>query len=248
MGKQEHTITIDGRSVTVGRDTLLIEACKKLGIHVPTLCYNENVHAYGVCRICMVEVTDGKRTRLVPACVYEIRKDGLSVATDTERIQRNRKWIIQLLLARCEDEKAVLDLADRYGVELNARLTKKQDDCILCGLCVRACQDLVGVAAIAFEGRGDKREVTTPWRDANPMCIACGTCAYVCPTDCISVTDKDGVRTVSRWHGEKKMVVREAKMLVCKSCGNYYLPSAVPEVYSKRMDIDPKVFSCPDCR
>lgn len=248
MAIKEHTITIDGQPTTVKRDTLLIEACKSLGVNIPSLCYNENVHAYGVCRICLVEIKDGKRTKIVPSCVYEVRKDGLEVTTDSERIRQNRKWIIQLLLARCEDEPVVQNLAKQYDVQLNQRLKRKQDDCILCGMCVRACHDVVGVAAIAFEGRGEKREVTTPFREENPMCIACGTCAFVCPTECISVTEQDGVRTISRWHGEKTMVVRKAKMLVCEKCGNYFLPSAIPEVYQKKMGIDPGSFCCLDCR
>ena len=248
MSKKEHTITIDGRQITVERDTLLIEACRKLNIHIPTLCYNENVHPYGVCRICMVEVQDGRRTRLVPSCVYDIRKDGLVVTTDSERIRENRKWIIRLLLARCEHEEVIQKLAAKYGVEPNERLTRKGDDCILCGTCVRACHEVVGVGAISFEGRGEKREVTSPWRLENSICIACGTCASVCPTGCIQMTEEDGVRTISRWHGEKRMIVRRAKMLTCEKCGNYYLPESVPEVFEKKMGIDPGVFICPNCR
>lgn len=252
MSQKEHTITIDGKEVTVPHNTYLIEACRKLNIDVPTLCYNENVKAYGVCRICIVEVREishgREKVRLVPSCVYEVVQDGLEVITDNERIRRNRKWIIQLLLARCESEKFVQDLANEYGVTLNERLTRKDDDCILCGLCVRTCADVVGVHAIAFEKRGEKREVTTPWREENNVCIACGSCAYVCPTNCISMIEKDGVRTISRWKGEKTMVVRNAKMLTCEKCGNYYLPESVPEVYKKKMGIDPKVFLCSSCK
>jgi NADH dehydrogenase/NADH:ubiquinone oxidoreductase subunit G len=230
----------------------LVDAIKKLNISVPTLCHNENVKAYGVCRICQVEVVEQshgrEKTRLVPSCVYEVRQDGLRVTTTNDRIYKNRQWLIQFLLARCEDEQVVKDLAAEYDVVLNERLTRKKDDCILCGLCVRACTDVVGVSAIAFEGRGENREVTTPWREENPICIACGTCAYVCPTGCISMEEKDGERIISRWHGEKKMTVRRAKMLSCDKCGNYYLPEALTEVYKKKMDIDPKIFRCPSCR
>lgn len=248
MNFKEHTLTIDGRSITVKRDTLLIEACKKLRIEVPTLCHNENLKPYGVCRFCQVEVNEGKRTRLVPSCVYEIRKDGLTVTTDSERIRNNRKWLIQLLLARCDRQKDVLDFAAKYGVAPVERLTKKNDDCILCGQCVRACGEIVGVSAIGYERRGEKREVTSPFRDKNPVCIACGTCVYVCPTHCIAMTEENGVRTISRYAGEKKMVVREAKMLTCGKCGNYFLPSSVAEVFAKKMGIDPTVFTCPSCR
>ncbi len=253
MSKIEHTITIDGKEITVPRDTLLIEACRRLNIHVPTLCYNENVQAYGVCRICMVEVTEEshgrQKTRLVPSCVYEVRQDGLTVVTDTERIRVNRKWLIQLLLARCEGEDAILELAKEYDVELNERLRRRGDDCILCGLCVRACADVVGVSAIGFEGRGDKREVATPWREENNVCIACGTCAFVCPTNCISMTEENGERKIQRGQKDHSTVtVRTAKMLTCDKCGNYYLPASIPELYKLKMGIDPKEFTCPHCR
>ena len=248
MNAKEHTLTIDGRSITVKRGTFLIEACKKLCIEVPTLCHNENLKPYGVCRFCQVEVNEGKRTRLVPSCVYEIRKDGLTVTTDSERIRNNRKWLIQLLLARCDRQKDVLDFAAKHGVAPIERLTKKNDDCILCGQCVRACGEIVGVGAIGYERRGEKREVTSPYRDKNPVCIACGTCVHVCPTHCIAMTEENGVRTISRYAGEKKMIVREAKMLTCGKCGNYFLPSPVAEVFAKKMGIDPTVFTCPSCR
>jgi bidirectional [NiFe] hydrogenase diaphorase subunit len=248
VAKQMHTITIDGRETTVERDTLLVQACRKMGIYVPTLCYNDNLKPYGVCRICGVEVKDGDRTKLVTSCAYEIRKDGLEVTTDNERIRNNRKWIVQFLLARCENEPVVQNLAKQFGVELNPRLNKRDDDCILCGMCVRTCHEIVGVGAIAYEGRGIEREVTSPWRTENDACIACGSCVYVCPTGCIHMTDEDGVRTISRFEGEREMIVRQTKMKTCDKCGNYFVPAALTEMFKKRMDIEPETFVCPDCR
>lgn len=253
MAKIEHTITIDGRQVTVPRDTMLIEACQMINAHVPTLCYNENVHPYGVCRICMVQVVEmshgRQKTRLVPACVYEVRQDGLEVTTSNDRIYKNRQWILRMLLARCEDEQAIIDLAKQYDVQPSDRLRKRGDDCILCGLCVRACADIVGVAAIGFEGRGEKREVATPWREENNMCIACGTCAYVCPTSCITMTEEDGIRIIKRGQKDDSSVtVRTTKMLTCDKCGNYYMPSSIPELFQKKMGLTPEDFRCLDCR
>lgn len=235
-------VTIDGVETRVPFDTPLIEACRQAGARVPTLCYNENVRAYGVCRICLVEANEGRRTRLVASCVYPVRRE-LAVQTNTEKLRKIRAMLIGLQLARCPNEKVLLDLAAEYGVsEPHPRLTRDKEDCILCGLCVRTCQDVVGVAAIAFEGRGAKRRVVAPFDAENPMCIACGACAYICPTQCIGFRDENGKRYVDKWH-------REVDMLVCEKCGDYWLPDPFASVYAKKMGIDPATFKvCPNCR
>ena len=240
MSKKEHTITINGRETTVKRNTLLVDACRELGIHVPTLCHNESLEPYGVCRICLVELKDGKRTKVVPSCVYEIRKDGLEVTTESERITRNRKWVIQWLLNRCENEEVIQNLAAEYGVEVNPRLKRHEDDCILCGMCVRACHEIVGVGAIAYEGRGHKRVVVPPYRAENDVCVACGTCAYICPTKCIGFNEENGVRTITRYNGN--MVVRKTDMVVGKTYGNWTVPEALVNVMGQRLGVNPEDF------
>jgi len=252
VGKIEHTLTIDGKTVTVPRGTLLLEACRNLNINIPTLCFNENIEPYGVCRLCMVEIVEEshgrKKTRLAPSCVYEIRQDGLVVTTNNDRIFKNRQWILKLLLARCQGEPTLVKMAKEYDVTVPERLTKRGDECILCALCVRACAQIVGVAAITFEGRGENREVTTPWHLQSDVCIACGTCAYVCPTNAIFMIEKNGVRSINRRNEKESLVVKESKMLSCEKCGNYYLPAALPEVFEKTMEIDHDSFKCPSCR
>jgi len=235
-------VTIDGIEVGVPKDTPLIEACRQARVRVPTLCYNENVRAYGVCRICMVEANEGRRTRLVAACAYPVRRE-LTVQTNTDRIRRNRAMLLNLQLARCPDEKVLHELAEEYGVkEAHPRLTRDKEDCILCGLCVRTCQEVVGVGAIAFEGRGEHRRVISPFDEENPVCIACGACAYVCPTQCIKFYDENGKRHVERWH-------RTVNMLACEKCGDYWLPDAVTLAYAKRTGLDPASFKlCTNCR
>lgn len=235
-------VTINGNEVSVEKDTPLLKACRLARVDVPTLCYNENVNAYGVCRLCVVEVNDGRRTRIVPSCVYPVRRE-ISVQTDTERIRKHRAMILSLMLARCPNEKVVQELAAKYGVtEPPARFRTDVEDCILCGLCVRTCHEVVRVGAIAFAGRGEKRQVVAPFDDENPVCIACGACSYVCPTQCIKFYDKDGKRYLEKWH-------READMLACEKCGGYWLPDAFATVYAKKMGIDPLSMKvCPNCR
>ena len=235
-------VVIDGKQIQVPYDTQLLQACRQAGSHVPTLCHNENLKPYGVCRICTVEINEGRRPRLVPACVYTIRKPA-TVVTDNEVIRKHRSMLLKLQLARCSQEKVVQDLAAQYGVEAPPeRFRIEEKKCILCGLCVQTCRDIVGVAAIAFEGRGENRKVTTPFDAENPICIACGACAYICPTQCIGFGDKDGKRHLEKWH-------REVEMLVCEKCGKQWMPDAFAHVMAKKMGIDPmSLEKCPDCR
>jgi len=235
-------ITINGHSLEVPIDTTILEAARLLNIEIPTLCNNENVKPYGVCRICIVEIDEGRRKRVVPACVYNIRRS-INIETDTEKIRKHRKILLTLQLARCPDEPVIRALAAKYGVtELHPRLYKDNESCILCGLCARVCSEIVGVSAIAFEGRGPKRRVTPPFDEENPVCIACGACAYICPTKCIGLHDIDGLRTLKRWH-------RSSKMVACEKCGDFFIPEATVQVLGNRMKIDSGSLKlCTHCR
>jgi bidirectional [NiFe] hydrogenase diaphorase subunit len=194
-------ITIDGIQTEVPKDTMLLAAARGLGIDIPTFCHREPVEPYGACRICIVEVTEGKRTKIVPSCVYPVRGP-ITVSTNSERVQRDRKMLVQFELARCSEDPHVVAMAKKLGVDApHPRLTKQKDDCIVCGLCVRTCAEVVGADALGFEGRGQKRRPVAPYDAENPDCIACGACAYVCPTQCIEYKDDgDGNRVLPRWH------------------------------------------------
>ena len=195
-------VTIDGREIEVPKDTMILEAAHQLNIHIPTFCNVDALEPYGVCRICIVEVNEGRKPRLVPSCVYPIRRPA-TIFTNSEKVAKHRKMLISLILARCPQEQAVIAMAHELGVDAPpARFTKKNDDCILCGLCVRACREVVKASALGFEGRGEKRKAVTPFESENPVCIACGACVFVCPTSCITLIDKDGKRTLPRWKRE----------------------------------------------
>jgi len=185
-------VVIDGREIEVEQDTTILEAAEKLNIPIPTLCYHKALEPYGVCRLCTVEVMHRGRTRLVTACNYPIR-DEIEVFTASEKVLKGRRMIVELLLARCPEVPLLQQLAAELGVE-KPRFPLKEDDCILCGLCVRVCQELVGANAISFVGRGVEREVAAPFYQISEDCIACGACAFVCPTGAIKledVTDKE---------------------------------------------------------
>ncbi len=173
------TLTIDGVKVQADEGSSILEVARFYGIEIPTLCYNAELTPYGACRLCIVEVEDGKWTRLVASCLYPI-KEGISVKTHTESVIKGRKMILELLIAKCPNSKTLQDLASEIGLE-QVRFKMENEDCMLCGLCVRMCAEQMGSGAIGFVGRGQKREVVTPFRIASEICRNCGACMYICP-------------------------------------------------------------------
>lgn len=173
------TIKINGVNVEVEEGMTILEACKFYGIDVPTLCYLEGLSPWGGCRLCVVEITDGKKSTLVTACTYPIN-DGLTVRTHSKKVMQARKIVIELLLARCSSSKTIQDLASKYGVQ-KVRFKLKHDDCILCGLCIRMCKEQMGSGAIDFINRGQDIKITTPFDIKSDTCRTCGGCIYICP-------------------------------------------------------------------
>jgi NADH dehydrogenase/NADH:ubiquinone oxidoreductase subunit G len=186
-------ITVDGKTIWSRPGQTILQAVSGLkGIgNIPALCYHPEVSAYGSCRLCTVEVEEGERTKFVAACLYPVR-DGLVVRTDTKRIRELRKGILELLLARCPNVKKIQDLAREYGVD-KPRHVLAEEECILCGLCVRACKEIIGRSAISLVNRGIHKEVAAPFYayELTSECIGCGDCVYVCPTNAIQL-GRDG--------------------------------------------------------
>ncbi|MBI5529103.1 MAG: 4Fe-4S dicluster domain-containing protein [Deltaproteobacteria bacterium] len=191
--KQPGTVTlnVDGISTTADRGTPLLEVIRGLGINVPTLCHHPLVEPYGVCRLCTVEVVRGRRRRLVTSCNYPAQ-DGISVLTGSDRVLKGRRMIAELLLARCPDVKEVSEIARSLGVE-KSRFPAADEKCVLCGLCVKVCRDVVGAGVLTFESRGPGRVVTTAYGGSSDRCIDCGACAQVCPTGHIRMVDESGL-------------------------------------------------------
>ena len=184
-------LTIDGQIIHVQRHTPIRDAAKRLGIVIPTLCHHEAIKAYGSCRLCVVEVFRNGRSKLVTSCNYPA-EEGLVVFTSSAAVKKTRKMVMELLLARCPDVPQIQQLAERMGVR-TSRFKKREDQrCILCGLCVRVCEELVGVSAISFASRGIEREVNTPFGVESEVCIGCGSCTYICPTGCIEMVGSPG--------------------------------------------------------
>jgi NADH dehydrogenase/NADH:ubiquinone oxidoreductase subunit G len=174
--------TIDGQKVQAKEDWTILETARHYGINIPTLCYHETVSPSGACRLCVVEVKEGERTSVAVSCVYPV-KENIEVSTDTERIQNVRRWILEMLLAECPGSKQIAEMAKEFGVKhTRFDIEDPEEQCILCGLCVRVCEEVVGVRAISFGSRGISKHIATPYMIPNKACIACGSCLTVCPT------------------------------------------------------------------
>jgi len=172
-------ITIDGIDFDASKGSTILDVAKFLGLEIPTLCYDEGLSAWGGCRICLVEIGTGKRTRLVSSCTYPV-EEGLVVRTATKRVIDARKMVLELLIAQCPTSKTLQDMAAKMGLD-KVRFKPKWEDCIYCGLCVRMCEEQMDAKAIGFAGRGEKLKITTPFNINSEDCRKCGACIYICP-------------------------------------------------------------------
>lgn len=173
------TITIDGLEVNVEDGMTLLEAARFMGFSIPTLCYHEGLSPYGSCRLCVVEIGEEPKSKLVCSCAYPVEQ-GLKMQTSSRRVLRARRVLIELLLGTCPQSKVIQDLASAHGVSTQ-RFRQEHEDCILCGLCVRICSEQMVAGAIGFRGRGEERSVGTPFDIKSDICRLCGACMYVCP-------------------------------------------------------------------
>jgi len=232
--------TIDGQKVSAPRGSELLPAALKHGFDIPNLCYHPAVRSYGACRLCLVEVKRKGRTRLTTSCNYPVLPD-IEVFTATDKVKRNQKTILELILARCPDVPSIIEIAARFGV-VETPFRKKNDNCILCGLCARVCAEVMGQSAIGFAGRGTAKTVIPPFDRESDRCIACGACASVCPTKCIHVERKDDVTLIEKWGTEREMVH-------CRVCGAPVGTRSQIEYLAGKFSLDEHVLStCSRCR
>ena len=182
----EVTLTIDGKQLTASEGMTVLEAARKVGIEIPTLCFHEKLKPYTACRLCMVEIESRGRTNLDTACSYPVAAN-LVVRTRSSNIDKIRKTILELMLAHAPDAPELQDYAREYRADKD-RFEKQPSFCILCGLCVRYCAEVKKKNAIGFIGRGIEREINFIPEIAFKECWNCRECFPLCPTEYLQAT------------------------------------------------------------
>jgi len=233
--------------ISVPYGTTILQAAKELGIHIPTLCYHPALPLYASCRVCLVEISieKGGRTRswIDTSCAYPIQNP-IKVQTNTEKVRKERKIIIELLLSRAPDSKILNELAEEYGAEKGKfqTLDKGESNCILCGLCVRVCNEMIHSNAIGTAYRGIHKKVVTPYGIAKELCVGCLACVYVCPTGAIKAKIGVDKLELENWEAE-------LEMKLCRECGKPIGPRVYLERIRKEVNLRDHIFDlCTECR
>lgn len=208
------TIQINGVSVLTPKGTPVIDAAHDAGFCIPNLCHLRSGDALGACRMCMVELEERGKTKITASCTLEA-KEGMVIRTHTETLQRLRRNIAELILAEAPNSRAVQDMAVRVGLK-NVRYPFRNNDCILCGKCVRVCDVVLHSESLGFVGRGINRHVSLPFGDRN-LCLHCNECLSVCP---MSITPCEGPMLEGHMCGkcESTMSIAEGNEDACFWC------------------------------
>ncbi len=185
-------IKIDGKKISVKEETTIMDAAKELNIDIPSLCHRPTVEAYGACRLCVVDVNDGRKIRMVTSCNYPIRKS-IEVNTQSERVRKTRGMLLEMMLSRWPNVDVIKEYAKEYRITkprfIHPLVDYSSNACILCGLCVNACSEIMWEDIIGFAGRGESRRVVMPFEKHYDACVGCSTCANICPTGAIKMID-----------------------------------------------------------
>ncbi|OYT15104.1 MAG: formate dehydrogenase, partial [Bacteroidetes bacterium 4572_77] len=227
-------VIVNGIKRTFNEKMTILNACKEIGIKIPTLCFDERLVAHGACRMCVVEV-EGSRN-LVASCSAFIT-EGMNIKTHSEKVEKVRKDILELTWAshnndclRCSKAGncQLQDLCYEYGIEPETTYYKKEipkeidmsnkfygydrSKCIVCGKCVRVCEELQGVSAISLSERGHKTHISHPFEAGMEYstCVSCGNCVSACPTGALFENES---LTFRNWEIEKKVTT------TCSYCG-----------------------------
>lgn len=173
-------LQIDGNEVRATEGMTVLEAARNAGISIPTLCHHEQLAPFGGCRLCIVEAEAQGRTSVVASCVF-LAEDDLIVRTRSEKIDRIRKNILELLLAHAPDSPQLQEYAGVYGADKH-KFEQEASFCVHCGLCVRYCAEVKQLNAVGFIDRGIRKEISFLPEIASKECHDCKECFPLCPT------------------------------------------------------------------
>lgn len=238
---------LNGNEIEAAQGATILEVARKQGVDIPTLCYHEALGPYGVCRLCVVEVSGSLPRSIRISCAQNVQ-EGLAVDTASESVQKNRRFLFELLLARSPDSRELVELAARYGVHESRFYTGDSDDnCVRCGRCVRVCREKIGVYALCLAHRGYDRKVVTDYERLSEYCIGCGSCTQVCPTGAIRMKDQGNERTIYT----RGTVVAKFTLETCGVCGIPYASRKHLDYIEKKSDdaigVDVVRDACPVC-
>jgi bidirectional [NiFe] hydrogenase diaphorase subunit len=248
--KKQVTIIINGKKYPADEGEILLGVALRNKIAIPHLCYEPSLDPYGACRLCMVDVVKRGKREITTSCTLRAA-EGLEVVTDSPEVVKHRNILFELYLAEAPKSEVIKAMAARYGVT-RTRFLKKLDTtdslgnkCVLCGLCVRSCTEIMGAGAIGFINRGPYSVVNTPYFEPTKDCFGCGACVKVCPTDAVEMEDVGDTRVMKSWSGTKVPLAK------CDCCGEFFAPKGLATATLARVTPSLKeevALLCPACR
>ncbi len=181
------TVNIDGADIHAPKGSSVLEVAIEYGICIPHLCHVPGLSDMGACRLCIVEYITNGRSQVTTSCTLTVQ-EGMIISSNTDRIKQLRRNIAELLVAQAPNSRAIQDIAVRCGVK-EVRYPFRNENCVLCGRCVRACTEMWQAKAIGFVGRGKERHVERPLNMRQEFCKQCDDCIQLCP---MTITPCDG--------------------------------------------------------
>ena len=248
--KKQVILIINGKKYPADEGEILLGVALREKIAIPHLCYEPSLDPYGACRLCMVEVVKRGKREMATSCTLRAA-EGMEIVTDSPEIVKHRNILFELYLAQAPKSEVIKTMASRYGVT-KTRFLKKLDTtdslgnkCVLCGLCVRACNEIMGAGAIGFVNRGPYTVVNTPYSEPTKDCYGCGACVQVCPTHAVEMEDDGDTRVMKSWSATRVPLTQ------CSCCEKYYAPKGLATATLARMipSLKEEIATlCPSCR
>jgi len=180
-------VDIDGAVIKATRGASVLDTAVEYGICIPHLCHVPGLPDMGACRLCVVEHVVGGRSKVTASCTLNVQ-EGMIIKTNTDKIRKLRRNLAELLVAQAPNSRAIQDIAVRCGVK-EVRYPFRNENCVLCGRCVRICSDIWNARAKGFVGRGKDRHIDYPFGVRPDFCKRCDSCIQLCP---MTITPCDG--------------------------------------------------------